>query len=70
MPLVIRKFTFEQLMDLMDNPCPECELEKMSPKQIRVLVELIDAIVHEFRNDLKQFAKLMRLKSFVMLHMN
>ena len=70
MALEFNRLTFEGIMELIENPCPECELSKMTPKELEVLIERIDKIVREYPQDSKLFAKLMRLKSFAMLHMN
>lgn len=70
MALVFPKLTFEGIIDIAENPCPECELTTMSPKELEVLIERIDKIVKDYSDEPKMYAKLMRLKSFAMLQMN
>ena len=70
MPLVFNRLTFEGILELADNPCPSCEINKMSPNEIQVLNERIDKLVSENPEDQKLYAKLMRLKSFAMLEMS
>ena len=70
MALEFPKLTFEGIIDIAKNPCPECELTVMSPKELEVLIERIDKIAKEYSDEPKLFGKLMRLKSFAMLHMN
>lgn len=62
------KLTYKGIMELAENPCPECELSKMSSNELKVLNERIDKIVKENPDDEKLYAKLMRIRSFVMLH--
>ena len=67
MALGFTKLTFEGIIALAENPCPECELRKMTVKEGEVLNERIDKIVDENPDDQKLYAKLMRLKSFATL---
>lgn len=70
MALVFPKLTFEGIIDIAKNSCPEYELTRMSPKELDVLIERIDKIVREYSDETKLYAKLMRLKSFAMLHIS
>ena len=65
--LEFSKLTFEGITALAENPCPECELRKMTVKEAEVLNERIDKIIEENPDDQKLYAKLMRLKSFATL---
>lgn len=70
MALVFNRLTFEGIMELAENPCPNCELCKMSPNELQVLNERIDKMANENPEDQKLYARLMRLKSFAMLEMS
>jgi len=59
--------TYEGIMKLIENPCPNCELSKMSKNELPVLEDRIDKIALENSDNLILYGKLMRLKSFVML---
>ena len=67
MVLEFSKLTFAGITALAENPCPECELRKMTVKEAEVLNERIDKIIEENPDDQKLYAKLMRLKSFATL---
>ena len=67
MALEFNRLTDDGIRELAANPCPECELEKMSSFELEVLDERIDKIAHADGEDEKLFAKLMRLKSHASL---
>ena len=67
MTLEFPKLTYQGIIDLAENPCPTCELNKMSPYELNVLNERIDKVIKDNLKDEKLFAKLMRVKSFLML---
>ncbi len=67
MALEFNRLTYDGIRELAANPCPECELEKMSSFELEVLDERIDKITHADGEDKKLFANLMRLKSHASL---
>lgn len=67
MTLEFPKLTLQGILDLAENPCPTCELSKMSSYELNVLSERIDKIIQDNLIDERLFAKLMRVKSFLML---
>lgn len=67
MALAFNRLTFEGILELVDNPCPSCEISKMSTNELQVLNERIDELAAKNTEDQKLYAKLMRLKSFIML---
>ncbi|KEQ55750.1 hypothetical protein AAA799B03_01287 [Marine Group I thaumarchaeote SCGC AAA799-B03] len=67
MTLEFPKLTLEGILELAENPCPTCELSKMSSYEYNVLNERIDKMIKHNPVDGKLFTKLMRLKSFLML---
>ena len=67
MALEFNRLTYDGIRELAENPCPECELEKMSSFELEVLDEQIDKIAYADGEDEKLFAKLMRLKSHASL---
>ena len=67
MALEFNKLTYDGILELAANPCPECELGKMSGYELDVLNERIDKIAHAEGENEKIFAILMRLKSHTTL---
>ncbi len=67
MTLEFNRLTYDGIRELAANPCPECELEKMSSFELKVLDEQIDKIAYADGENEKLFAKLMRLKSHASL---
>ena len=67
MALVFKRLTYDGIMELAQNPCPECDLRSMTFNEIEVLSERVDKIAKENQDDHELYAKLMRLKSFAML---
>jgi hypothetical protein len=67
MALEFPKLTYKGILELAENPCPTCELSKMSSYELNVLNERIDKVIKDNLIDQKLFAKLMRVKSFLML---
>jgi len=65
--LEFNRVTYDGIRKLAANPCPECELEKMSSFELELLDEQIDKIANADGEDEKLFAKLMRLKSHASL---
>ncbi len=68
MTLEFPNLTYDGIMVILENPCPECELDKMTTGELFVLIERINKIAAENPHNKKLFGKLMRLKSFVMLN--
>jgi hypothetical protein len=51
--LEFNRLTYDGIRELAANPCPECELEKMSSFELELLDERIDKIayaVNSFKN--------------------
>ena len=67
MALEFNRVTYDGIRKLAANPCPECELEKMSSFELELLDERIDKIANADGEDEKLFAKLMRLKAHASL---
>lgn len=69
MASAFNKLSYDGIIEIAENPCPECELQNMTLKELEVLNERIDKIAEENPDDYILFAKIMRLKSFAMLEM-
>lgn len=69
MAIEFPQLTYRGIIMLAQNPCPECELDKMSQGELYVLNERIDKIVNDNPHDENLYAKLMRVRSFSMLKM-
>ncbi len=69
MASAFNKLSYDVILEIAENPCPQCELQNMTLKELEVLNERIDKIAEENPDDYILFAKIMRLKSFAMLEM-
>ena len=69
MASAFNKLSYDGIIEIAENPCPECELQNMTLKELEVLNERVDKIAEENPDDYILYAKIMRLKSFTMLEM-
>jgi len=69
MASAFNKLSYDEIIEIAEDPCPECELQNMTLKELEVLNERIDKIAEENPDDYILYAKIMRLKSFAMLKM-
>ena len=69
MASAFNKLSYDGIIEIAENPCPECELQNMTLKELEVLNERIDKIAEENPDDYILYAKIMRLKSFAILEM-
>jgi len=69
MASAFNKLSYDGIIEMAEDPCPECELQNMTLKELEVLNERIDKIAEENPDDYILYAKIMRLKSFAMLEM-